>query len=135
MFGEYCALSLMHANPVTLAVRGSQCRSGGGAARGGSDQILMTCSDAHLKPGKDTPTDPERKAVCGFQQRWHSQVPAYNAITAATMGHNYSTSTPSVSDVLMASSLARSRECTEKFSLCRFRSGTFDLKKMASGEK
>lgn len=125
----------MHANPVTLAVCGSQCRNRGWAARGGSGQILMTCSDAHLKPGKDTPTDPERKAVCGFQQRWHSQVPAYNAITAATMGHNYSTSTPSVSDVLMASSLARSRECTEKFSLCRFRSGTFDLKNMASSEK
>lgn len=97
--------------------------------------MLVTCSDAHLKPSKDTPTDPERKAICGFQQRWHSQVPAYNAITAATMGHNYSTSNPSVSDALMASSLARSRECTEKFSLCRFRSGTFDLKTMASSEE
>lgn len=103
--------------------------------RGGSAQILMTCSDAHLKPGKDTPTDPERKAVCGFQQRWHSQVPAHNAITAATMERNYSTSTPSITDVLMASPFARSRECTEKFSLRRFRSGTFDLKKMASSGK
>lgn len=86
-------------------------------------------------PRKDTPTDPERKAVCGFQQRWHSQVPAWSTITAATMEHNYSISAPSGSEVLMASSLARSRECTEKFSPCRFRSGAFDLKKMASGEK
>lgn len=35
MLGEYCALSLMHANPVTLAVGGSRCRNRGGAARGG----------------------------------------------------------------------------------------------------
>lgn len=59
----------------------------------------------------------------------------YNAITAATMKNNYSTSAPSVSDVLMASSLARSRGCTEKFSLCRFHRGTFDLKKMKSSKK
>lgn len=56
-------------------------------------------------PGKDTPTDPERKAACGFQQRWHSQVAASNAAAAATMERNYRTSTPSVSDVLMASAL------------------------------
>lgn len=54
-------------------------------------------------------------------------MPAWNTITAATMEHNYSISAPSGSEVLMASSLARSRECTEKFSPCRFRSGTFDF--------
>lgn len=58
-------------------------------------------------------------------------MPAYETSTATTMEHNYSTSAPSVLDILMASSLARSRECTEKFSLCRFQSGMFDLKKMA----
>lgn len=144
LYSEYIvcslSLSLMHANPVTLAVCRSQCRNRGGALREGergagvrpNTHEMLWCPSK--TSGKDTPTDPERKAGCGFQPRWHSQVPAQSA-TRATMERNYSTSTPSVSDNLMASSLARSKECTEKFSPRRSRSGTFDLKKMASSEK
>lgn len=35
MLGEYCPLSLMHANPLTLAVCGSRFKNRGGAARRG----------------------------------------------------------------------------------------------------
>lgn len=59
VFSKHFAPSLMHANPLTLAVCRSQCRNQGGAARvvkwveGGSlGQTLMSCSDARPKKKK-----------------------------------------------------------------------------------
>lgn len=104
------------ADPIAESGEGSKGRVGGC-----SGQILMTRSGARLKtPGEDTPTGPERTAARGFQQRWHAQVAARSPAAAATMGRNCSTSAPSVSEALMASSLARSREWAEKISLRRF---------------
>lgn len=70
MLSGYCAVFLMHANPMTLAVCGLQCRERGGQAKyswGFRHAPVLTQNLARTRP-----PIPERKAACGFQQGWHT---------------------------------------------------------------
>lgn len=143
-FGDYCAPSLMHANPMTLAVCGSRflrdCRGGAGRSEGSGPntrEVLDTlrCPPSKNPQAKTRPLILKDELQRGIQQRWHSQVAAYSTVTASTMGRNYRTSAPSVFTAPNGFSTCTLQGLCRKVQSERFQSVTFDLKKMAGSTK
>lgn len=95
-----------------------------------SHQILMTCSNAHLKPlARTRPLIlKEKQSVAssrGGSHKWlHGTLQRPQQCSTIT--------TAPVSEAPVASAPARFREWAEKISLCTFESRILDLKKMTS---